>query len=208
MFTGIIQGMASVTALQKKPGLHQLTLQLPEHLRSHIALGASIAVDGVCLTVTHEEQGTVQFDMMEETLKKTSLGFLKVGDFVNVERSLRFGDEVGGHLVSGHVHGICKVKEISHSPLHYILSLELPKDWIQYVMPKGFIALHGISLTVVDVLPESSIFTVHLIPETLSRTTLKEKKEGDVLNFEIEQNTLTLVRTVKEYLAHTPLKID
>ena len=207
MFTGIVQDQAEVKSIDRHPGHQTLCLSFPPTMVKQLACGASIAIEGTCLTVTQILDTNIYFDVIAETLTKTTLGLLKPGDTVNVERSARFGDEIGGHLVSGHVHGMGHITQIDNSNQQVIVHIRLPKPWIEYVFPKGFIALAGASLTIVEVDQSKQSFTVHLIPETLARTTFSQKQVGDAINFEVETNTLTIVETVKRVL-NKPREMD
>jgi riboflavin synthase len=162
--------------------------------------GASVSIEGVCLTVSHIDGSRISFDMMGETLAKTTLGALKVGDRVNTERSIRADAEIGGHRVSGHVTGTAAIVNLETPPNNHILTFECEPAWMEYILPKGFIALDGCSLTVVDALPNG--FTVHLIPETLRITTFGTKKVGDRVNLELDPTTQAIVETVKRYLSN------
>ncbi len=197
MFTGIVQGTATVAAIQKKDQALRLALDLGA-LAVGIQIGASISIAGVCLTVVTITDTMVEVDVIGETLEKTSIGSLAVGDRVNLERSARIGEEVGGHQVSGHVGGTVTIRSIDTPPNNWILTLGVDPVWMPYLLPKGFVALDGCSLTIVDVGTDS--FTVHLIPETLQRTTFGEKKVGSRVNMEIDPMTRAIVDTVKTML--------
>ena len=195
-----------------RPGLRTLSIDLPESLRQGLGIGASVAISGVCLTVTGTAPGGagapredraaagVSFDVIQETLDRTTLGRLRTGDRVNVERSARAGEEVGGHELSGHVDGTAEIVAVDRAPGNHVLTFRAPRRLLRYVFPKGFIALDGCSLTVVDVDREGDpgSFTVHLIPETLRVTTFGEKRPGDRVNLEIERRTQVIVDTVRE----------
>ncbi len=197
MFTGIVQGTSTVAAIQKKDQALRLALDLGAHAVG-IQIGASISVAGVCLTVVTITDTMVEVDVIGETLEKTSIGGLAVGDRVNLERSARIGEEVGGHQVSGHVSSTVTIRSIDTPPNNWILTLSVDPVWIPYLLPKGFVALDGCSLTIVDV--GTDTFTVHLIPETLQRTTFGKKKVGDRVNMEIDPMTRAIVDTVKTML--------
>ncbi len=197
MFTGIVQGMATVAALQKKDQALRLTLDLGG-LAVGIQIGASISVAGVCLTIVSIADTIVEVDVIGETLEKTSLGNLVVGDKINLERSARIGEEVGGHQVSGHVSDTATIHSIDTPPNNWILTLRVDPIWMPYILPKGFVALDGCSLTIVDVGIDT--FTVHLIPETLQRTTFGTKKVGDHVNLEIDPMTRAIIDTVRTIL--------
>jgi riboflavin synthase len=197
MFTGIVQGMATVIAIEKKTNALHLKLDLTGLARD-IQLGASVSVSGVCLTVASIQDSHLEFDVIGETLAKTSLALLQLGDQVNIERSARLGDEIGGHHVSGHVSGTVTIKNIDTPPNNWMVTFACEAIWMPYILPKGFIALDGCSLTIVDV--GTDWFTVHLIPETLVRTTFGKKSVGDKVNFEIDAITRAIVDTVQRIL--------
>lgn len=199
MFTGIVQGKATVSALLDKEGLRQLTLHMPDPLEN-LREGASIAVNGTCLTVIAFKQQAVTFDIIAETLKLTNLGELQVGSEVNVERSLRFGDEIGGHLLSGHIHGTVTVLERFQTTNNLTLTLKAPAELQRFLLPKGFVALDGASLTIGEYVKDG-VFQVHLIPETLALTTLVDKEPGARINLEIDSQTQAIVTTVERVLA-------
>ncbi|MDX1692568.1 MAG: riboflavin synthase subunit alpha [Ketobacteraceae bacterium] len=204
MFTGIVQGLATVEAIEKKPGLHRVSLRLPTGLEKDIVTGASIAVNGVCMTVTGQHQAVVHFDAMAETLGLTSLGDLKEGDPVNVERSARQGDEIGGHLVSGHVDGMATIVDVAATENNRRVTYKMP-DWAMvYLFKKGFIALDGCSLTIADIDREQHCLTVCYIPETLRMTVHGQRGKGDRVNFEIDRQTQAIVETVRNLLRENP----
>jgi riboflavin synthase len=197
MYTGIVQGICPVVDLYHAPGLLTFTVDLGEFSRG-LKLGASVSVSGVCLTVVAIEGSFVVFEAMQETLDRTTLGGIEVGDEVNTERSARVGDEIGGHVVSGHVTGTAMIVSVDTPPNNVILRFRVDPSFMPYILPKGFIALDGASLTVVDVVGDT--FTAHLIPETLARTTFARKKIGDDVNLELDAQTVALVSTVKRIL--------
>ncbi len=201
MFTGIVKGSFPVTAVSASPGLLCFSVELDPTLTQNLATGASIAVDGVCLTVTAINDHIVSFQVIEETLNKTTLAHLKPGSLVHIERSLRFGDEIGGHVLSGHVFGCGIIEKVHTSPNNRVLTIRVPPEWMDYILPKGFIAIDGASLTIAEVNPEGSFFTLHLIPETLKICTFGAKQPGDRVNIELDSNTQTIVNTVKKHLA-------
>ena len=201
MFSGIIQAICSITDIKHATGLATITLALPSSLISDLKIGASIALDGVCLTVTTINELQVSFDVIAETLAVTTLGELVIGNKVNVERSLKMGDEIGGHLLSGHIHGCSEIVDIVQPEINFILTIKLAKPQIQSCFAKGYIALNGASLTIVDVNKQQQTISVHLIPETLRMTTFAEKHIGDTINFEVDQQTIAIVNAVKEITA-------
>ena len=204
MFTGIVQGLARVTELVDRPGLRSFRLQFPSGFAQDLQVGASVAVDGVCLTVTTlagPEAAT--FDVMQQSLALTTLAGLAEGSAVNVERAARDGAEIGGHPLSGHVDFMARVTEVREPPNNRVLRIEVPAPWMRYVFAKGYIAVNGASLTVAEARREpggSGWFEVWLIPETLRMTTFAAKRPGDALNIEIERATQVVVDTVREAL--------
>ena len=203
MFTGIVQAKVKVSEISDQQQFRRLTLEVPVQLLQNLERGASISVNGTCLTATEfsqlEPRGWVSFDVIDETLAKTNLGELSAGCWVNFERSLTFGREIGGHLVSGHVHGTATILAVSQTGANWRVDIELKPEIKNYVLSKGFISIDGISLTVGEVTATS--FSLHLIPETLNVTTLGQRKAGDRVNIELDQQTVTIVDTVERVLA-------
>ncbi|WP_114764497.1 riboflavin synthase subunit alpha [Vibrio rhodolitus] len=199
MFTGIVAGMAKVVSIDKKENFQTHTLELNGALGANLAIGASVAHNGCCLTVTRIEGNQVSFDLMQETLRLTNLGALQVSDFVNIERAAKFGDEIGGHSMSGHIAMLAKVHEVVRSENNRTLWFELPDQAMKYVLAKGYIGLDGCSLTIGEV--KGNLFNVHLIPETLERTLFGERVVGDLINVEIDPQTQAIVDTVERVLA-------
>ena len=204
MYTGIVQGAFKVVAIDRQQGLHTLTLKLPDYLMTDLVMGASVAIDGVCLTVSGIDGSLVKFDVMQQTLELTTLGQLKKNDKVNVERSAKQGAEVGGHPVSGHIDGTVTIVSIEEPENNRFVSYSAPQNKINYIFNKGFIALNGCSLTVAEVDKQNCTFKVCFIPETLRVTTHGEKVPGDKVNFEIDRQTQVIVDTVKAFLADNP----
>lgn len=202
MFTGIVQGIATVAALQDRPGLRSFTLQFPTGFCSGLEIGASVACDGVCLTVTRLAGADLaEFDVMQQSLALTSLGTLSQGSRINVERAARDGAEIGGHPLSGHVDFMGQVAEIRRPENNHVIRIGVPAPWMRYIFAKGYIAINGASLTVAEAGREpggSGWFEVWLIPETLRMTTFGEKDVGVGLNIEIERQTQVFVDTVRE----------
>ena len=196
MFTGIVQGRGEIVSIESGNEITTLRIRVPS--TEGLAIGASISIDGVCLTATEFAEGIVSFDVIPETFEKTTLGELEVGGLVNVERSLRYGDEVGGHLLSGHIIGrglISKADRVGDGAQYTILS---PPDVRKYIVSKGYVGIDGISLTIGDV--HDDAFDLHLIPETLRLTTLGEKQVGDAVNLEIDSTTMMIVETVERMM--------
>ncbi|MCP1313063.1 MULTISPECIES: riboflavin synthase subunit alpha [unclassified Halomonas] len=203
MFTGIVQGTAEIVDILELDGFRTHVVALSPALREGLALGASVAHNGVCLTVTRVEGERVSFDLMRETLRLTNLGALAVGECVNIERAARFGDEIGGHSMSGHIIDMAEVVAIDEAPNNRRLWFALPASLGRFVFEKGYIGVDGISLTVGDVRrgDERVEFSVNLIPETLERTTLKERLPGSKVNIEVDPQTQVIVETVERVLA-------
>lgn len=206
MFTGIVQTQALVVSNNHEHGVLRLVLSVPVQFIDKLELGASIAINGCCLTAVkfysldNSSLAHVYFDVIDETLNLTNLGKLKIGSTVNYERSMTFGTELGGHIVSGHIHCTANISNIIHSQDNCKMYLTLPKKWQKYVLYKGFVAINGASLTVGET--DEDGFWLHLIPETLSITNLGNAKSGDVINIEVDQQTFTIINTVENYLAN------
>jgi riboflavin synthase len=197
MFTGIIKGKFPIVVLEDSRGLRSFEVELSQELSQGIKLGASISVDGVCLTVVKITNSRVRFDVMEETLRKTTIGDLKLGDFVNIERSAKMGDEIGGHIMSGHVSTAAEIIDVHEFENNKAMTFKIDPIWTRYIFSKGFIGLDGASLTVVDAKKENGTFQVWFIPETLRLTRFGEKKVGDKVNVEIDAMTQIIVETVE-----------
>ena len=201
MFTGIVQGMARVKRVHRAGDVVTLTLGFPEGALHGASVGCSISVSGVCLTVTTFDATTACFDVIDETLRCTTLGGLDVEDAVNFERSATLGDEIGGHLLSGHIAGTVEVVDRHEEQGNLNLSLRPPVEHQKHILPKGYVALDGCSLTVGSVDAKSGVFVVHLIPETRRVTTLDARGVGERLNLEVDAWTQAVVATVERVLA-------
>lgn len=199
MFTGIIQGTAEVIAIDEKQDFRTHTVRLPVELLPGLQPGASVAHNGCCLTVTAIDGERVSFDLMRATLQITNLGGLKVGDRVNVERAARFGDEIGGHAMSGHIMATATVSQVLESANNRQVWFRVPATLRKYIFAKGYIGIDGISLTIGEVRGDE--FCVNLIPETLTRTTIGSRVVGDRINIEIDPQTQAIVDTVERVLA-------
>lgn len=199
MFTGIVQGVARVSALTERPGLVSLTLAFPPGFAAGLEIGASVAVDGVCLTVTAlAGADAAAFDVMQQSLALSTLAGLRPGSRVNVERAARDGAEIGGHPLSGHVDGLGRIVALRRPENNRVLRIALPPALVRYVFAKGYVAVNGCSLTAAEVDRRAGWFEVWLIPETLRMTTFADKQEGDAVNIEIERQTQVFVDTVRE----------
>jgi len=186
LFTGIVEGIGKVkkiTKATKNRSAIRMIVDLGKHGKG-LKIGQSVALNGVCLTVTKLSKTGSTFEMIEETTKKTDLGNLKVGGIVNIERSLKAGDRLEGHFVLGHVDGVGIIKKIEKKPKEVQVWFEVPKSLSKYVVKKGSIAMDGISLTVVDV--KKNLASVCLIPHTIEVTNFKTKNIGDKVNIETD----------------------
>lgn len=199
MFTGIIQAVATVAAVHDREGLRTFAIEFPEGFCTGLAIGASVSVDGVCLTVTEILSPTrAQFDVMLQSLNLTTLGRYVPGSTVNVERAARDGAEIGGHPLSGHIDFSADILNVRTLDNNRVLRIHIPRAFRKYIFPKGYIAVNGASLTVSDVDKREGWFEVWLIPETRRATVFEQKVAGDALNIEIERGTQVMVDTVRE----------
>ena len=199
MFTGIVQGTAEVVEIVEKTEFRTHTIRLPAEYLEGLKPGASVAHNGCCLTVVRVEDDRVSFDLMRETLRVTNLGELRVGDRVNFERAARFGDEIGGHQMSGHIHATAAVTRVLESENNRQVWFRVPQPLAKYIFVKGYIGIDGISLTIGEVAGDE--FNVNLIPETLARTNMGWRQAGDRVNIEIDPQTQAIVDTVERVLA-------
>ncbi|HJM66122.1 MAG TPA: riboflavin synthase subunit alpha, partial [Candidatus Thalassarchaeaceae archaeon] len=174
-------------------------VRIPNGLEQGLEEGASVSLDGVCLTATDIQGDIVGFDLIQETLERTTLSERKNGDLLNIERALRYGEEVGGHLVSGHIMGVGEITSIKLYEGTADLRIQSPENISNYIIEKGYIAVDGISLTIGEV-NDSGEFNLHIIPETLRRTTLGTKRTGDMVNLEIDTMTQAVVDTIKRMM--------
>lgn len=201
MFTGIVQAVATVSVLADKPGLRSFTLAFPQGFCDGLEIGASVSVDGVCLTVTElVGDAAANFDVMQQSLVLTTLDTLEVGSRINVERAARDGAEIGGHPLSGHVDFQATLASVRQPKNNHVMRIAVPAPWMRYVFAKGYIAINGASLTVSDANRAEGWFEVWLIPETLRMTTFADKAAGAALNIEIERSTQVMVDTITEML--------
>jgi len=184
MFTGIVEGVGIVKSLRELQESWLLELELPFPNGEGLEAGASLAVNGCCLTIKENGSSTGSFDLLEETLKRTNLGELKEGDRVNLERSLAANGRLGGHFVTGHVDGPGIIEVFEERGKNLFLQVKVERDSAKYLVDKGCIAVDGCSLTVCEVTDNS--FAVWLIPHTLDQTNLQDRKAGDRLNLEFD----------------------
>lgn len=204
MFTGIIEGLAEVKSISriknnKRAADTRLRISLREKLKGDLKVGDSLSINGTCLTATRISK-TVGFEIINETMNRTSLGFLKAGDKVNIERSLRLGNKLEGHFLLGHVDGIGIIKKIIKSPTETRLWIRiLNRKLMAFIVPKGSIAIDGVSLTIVEIKDKYKMISVALIPHTVDTTTLGLKSLGERVNVETD--------IIGKYISkHLPIK--
>ena len=199
MFTGIVSGKGHVQKIVRYEDYISLIIKAPKDFSKNLIKGASVAVNGVCLTVKKGKTDILEFDVIEETLQKTNLKDISKSSKVNLERSMTAKTEIGGHLVSGHIHGTGEVLKVINRQATKDLQIKIPTSLREYFFYKGYVALDGCSLTIGKVLKTS--FYIHLIPETVSVTTFEDIKKGDLINIEVEQSTINTVETVKKIMS-------
>jgi riboflavin synthase len=185
MFTGLIERVGTISEIEEKLGYVILRVNLKQPEAYATTLGESIAVNGCCLTVTSMDDKSFTFDVSQESLSKTNLGQLKVGSPVNLERALRMGDRLGGHMVSGHIDGVATVVGLTQGEKWLQFDIKVPENLSKYIVNQGSIALDGVSLTVGEI-NDANLVTVWLIPETLERTNLAAKQPGELVNVEVD----------------------
>lgn len=184
MFTGIVEGVGKVISLREQRESWCLSLSLPFEDNSGLEAGASLAVNGCCLTFRENANEEGSFDLLDETLARTNLGNLKAGNLVNLERSLSADGRIGGHFVTGHIDAVGEVKIFEERGKNLYLRVALPTEYSRYLVDKGSVSVDGCSLTVCEVDEDS--FAIWLIPHTLSKTNLNERKVGDKVNLEFD----------------------
>lgn len=199
MFTGIVQGVATIEEIADQGELRTLLLRFPEGFSQDLAIGASVAVDGCCLTVTEIISPVLaRFDVIFQSLRVTTLGGVPTLGAVNIERAAKEGAEIGGHPLSGHIDFAATIESVTASDANKMLRLSIPPEFRRYIFPKGYIAVNGCSLTVSEVNRGEGWIEIWLIPETRRMTTLDDKTTGDLVNIEIERGTQVMVDTVRE----------
>jgi riboflavin synthase len=183
MFTGIIRERGRVVAVEQGGGNVRLRLEAPR-TAAQVAIGDSVAVNGVCLTAVTVEDGALAFDAVPETLRRSSLGRLEPGDEVNVEPALRVGDPLGGHYVQGHVDGVGRIRSADPAGDDVIVWVDAVPELLRYLVEKGSVTVEGVALTVTEV--DEQGFAVALVPHTLAETTLASLAAGDAVNLEVD----------------------
>lgn len=199
MFSGIVQNKTELKIEKDLPQLKTFSIKLTDKQLNGLTTGASIALNGVCLTVTSIDAAQATFDVMMETLRVTNLGELHSGSIVNVERAARFGDDIGGHIMSGHISATVPLVDIERPENNTILWFGIMPEQRKYLFPKGFVGLNGCSLTIGEVLDDR--FNVYLIPETLAVTTFAEATIGQRINIEYDPHTQAVVETLERMRA-------
>ena len=197
MFTGIVAGTGEITEISGSEVI-RVVIDFNSVSTDGLALGASVSIDGTCLTVVEINSPKISFDVIPETLQKTTLGSKSIGSLVNLERALKMGDELGGHLLSGHIIGLGELSNRIQGNENLDLRISCSPKIMKFVQEKGYIAIDGISLTIGEV--DEGGFSLHLIPETIAITTIGNKQVGDKVNIEIDSMTQTIVSTVERIL--------
>jgi riboflavin synthase len=200
MYTGIVQEQLAIVFIEKKDGMSTFSIDFPEYLMDGLETGASVAVNGVCFTVTSMKNNVVTFDAIRETLELSNIKHLEVGTMVNIERSAKQDAEVGGHVLSGHVIDTASVNQVETSENNCRMTFHGKNSWLKYVFNKGFLAINGASLTVAALDRNADTFSINLIPETLKRTNFSRLETGDEVNIEIESQTQVIVDTVERVM--------
>ncbi|MBL7072946.1 MAG: riboflavin synthase [Candidatus Omnitrophica bacterium] len=198
MFTGIVSEIGKVKSIRRRGALVQLEVECGKRLIKETAIGASIAINGVCLSVTRKN-GSLFFDVVENTLKKTNLKRLKISSPVNLEKALKLGDDVSGHMVTGHVDDERRIKRIQRSSAKCILDVNISPNDEKYLVQRGSVAIDGVSLTVAEVY--GTFFRVYLIPHTIENTVLKFKKQNDHVNVEYDMTAKYIEKGLGEVIS-------
>ena len=199
MFSGIVSHKSKVLKVEHFSDFVRIHISTPKNFNKGLKKGASISVNGVCLTSKDNGSKNLKFDVIEETLLKTNLKHILKGDIVNLERSIKASSEIGGHLMSGHIHFTGEIKKIFLKENTKDMRISISKKYSDYILEKGYIGINGCSLTIGKVF--KNYFNIHLIPETLKVTNLSKLEQKDLVNIEIDQATIATVDTVKKTLA-------
>jgi len=198
LFSGIVSGLGSIKSIKKKVDIVSIEIKAPKKFSKKLQKGASVSVDGVCLTAKNSNSDNIKFDVIEETLSRSTLSNLVKGQKVNLERSITSSTEIGGHLMSGHIHGVARVIDMKIKESSTDMKISIPQGTGKYILEKGYIGINGCSLTVGKV--NKSSFNIHLIPETLEVTNLAVLEKKQFINLELDQNTVSIVDTVERVL--------
>jgi len=198
MFSGIVQTVGKIESIKDKNHIKTITIETHGNYLEDIAIGQSVSIDGVCLSLVKKNNEYCEFEAVEETVNRTTLGSYKQGSKVNLEKSLKFGDTVGGHFVSGHIHTRGRIVEVELVGESKNILIEIEEKWIKYLTEKGYISVNGASITIGKV--SKNTFYVHLIPETLKTTNLDELIYDNYVNLEFDQATIAIVDTTERLI--------
>ena len=198
MFSGIVQTVGKIESIKDKNHIKTIRIETHGDYLEDIAIGQSVSVDGVCLSLVKKNNEYCEFEAVEETINRTTLGRYKQGTKVNLEKSLKFGDTVGGHFVSGHIHTKGRIVEVELIGESKNILVEIEEKWIKYLTEKGYISVNGASITIGKV--SKNTFYVHLIPETLKTTNLDELIYDNYVNLEFDQATIAIVDTTERLI--------
>ena len=198
MFSGIVQTVGKIESIKDKNHIKTMRIETHGDYLEDIAIGQSVSVDGVCLSLVKKNNEYCEFEAVEETINRTTLGRYKQGTKVNLEKSLKFGDTVGGHFVSGHIHTRGRIVEVELVGESKNILVEIEEKWIKYLTEKGYISVNGASITIGKV--SKNTFYVHLIPETLKTTNLDELIYDNYVNLEFDQTTIAIVDTTERLI--------
>ena len=198
MFSGIVQTVGKIESIKDKNNIKTIRIETHGDYLKDIAIGQSVSVDGVCLSLVKKNNEYCEFEAVEETINRTTLGSYKQGTKVNLEKSLKFGDTVGGHFVSGHIHTRGRIVEVELVGESKNILVEIEEKWIKYLTEKGYISVNGASITIGKV--SKNTFYIHLIPETLKTTNLDELIYDNYVNLEFDQTTIAIVDTTERLI--------
>ena len=198
MFSGIVQTVGKIESIKDKNYIKTIRIETHGDYLEDIAIGQSVSVDGVCLSLVKKNNEYCEFEAVEETINRTTLGSYNQGTKVNLEKSLKFGDTVGGHFVSGHIHTRGRIVEVELVGESKNILVEIEEKWIKYLTEKGYISVNGASITIGKV--SKNTFYVHLIPETLKTTNLDELIYDNYVNLEFDQATIAIVDTTERLI--------
>ena len=198
MFSGIVQTVGKIESIKDKNHIKTIRIETHGDYLEDIAIGQSVSVDGVCLSLVKKNNEYCEFEAVEETINRTTLGSYKQGTKVNLEKSLKFGDTVGGHFVSGHIHTKGRIVEVELIGESKNILVEIEEKWIKYLTEKGYISVNGASITIGKV--SKNTFYIHLIPETLKTTNLDDLIYDNYVNLEFDQATIAIVDTTERLI--------
>ena len=198
MFSGIVQTVGKIESIKDKNHIKTIRIETHGDYLEDIAIGQSVSVDGVCLSLVKKNNEYCEFEAVEETINRTTLGSYKQGTKVNLEKSLKFGDTVGGHFVSGHIHTRGRIVEVELVGESKNILVEIEEKWIKYLTEKGYISVNGASITIGKV--SKNTFYIHLIPETLKTTNLDDLIYDNYVNLEFDQATIAIVDTTERLI--------